>query len=342
MGKSAARQEGESIMKSMISIVAPVYNEAKVIEQFAERVYAAITPLADRYSFELILVNDGSRDDSLAIMKRMTSRFDSLRVIELRRNYGQTPALQAGLDAARGEIMITMDADLQHFPEEIPAFVARLEQGYDMVCGWRNKRKEGIVRSWPSKVANKLLLLISGLDIHDFGTTFRAYRSELTRELRLFGESHRYIPILGSVAGARITEIPIKNIERPQGRSNYGLGRTLGVTLDLILVYFLVHYMDRPLRAFGKLGTLLGLTGAGIMAVLVVYGYRYNVASVREHSGWFLVSVMLLLSSLQIILVGILAEILIRVHYSLGGHQVYNVRREWNSSDAESSKCAES
>jgi glycosyltransferase involved in cell wall biosynthesis len=275
-------------------------------------------------------------------MKKLIDKVPILRVIELRRNYGQTAALQAGLDAAVGSILVTMDSDLQHFPEEIPEFLKRLEQGYDMVCGWRQHRQEGILRRWPSRVANKMLNWISGLPIHDFGTTFRAYRRELTREIRLFGDSHRYIPILGSVAGARITELSIKNIERSQGKSSYGIGRTLGVTLDLILVYFLVHYLDRPLRAFGKLGLMLGSIGAAILAALVIYGYAYNVAAVREHSGWFLVAIMLMLSALQIILVGILAEIMIRVHYSLGEHRVYNVRQEWPSSHRESSKCAES
>ena len=328
-------------MKVMVSVIAPVYNEGKVIDEFARRVIDAVTPLATDYAFELILVDDGSKDRSLELMKKLIPHTCGLRVIELRRNYGQTAALQAGLDAARGEILVTMDSDLQHFPEEIPGFLSLLEEGYDMVCGWRQHRQEGILRRWPSKIANKLLCWISGLPLHDFGTTFRAYKRELTREIRLFGDSHRYIPILGSLAGARITELPIKNIERPHGKSSYGISRTLGVTLDLILVYFLVHYLDRPLRAFGKLGLLLGGVGAAILATLVVYAYANNVAAVREHSGWFLVAIMLLLSSLQIMLVGILAEIMIRVHYSLGDHRVYNVRQEWSSAPAESSKCVE-
>lgn len=329
-------------MKPVVSVIGPVFNEALVIEQFVRRVFTTVRALEESYAFEVILVDDGSRDESLTILKRLTSEFVNLRVIELRRNYGQTAALQAGLDSARGEILITMDSDLQHFPEEIPTFLSHLEEGYDMVCGWRANRQEGVMRRWPSKVANRLLLWISGLPLHDFGTTYRAYRSELTREIRLFGDSHRYIPILGHIAGAKITEIPIKNIERQCGKSNYGIGRTLGVTLDLILVYFLVHYLDRPLRAFGKLGAILGTAGAAILLSLVVYGYTYNVAAVREHSGWFLVSIMLLLSSLQIVLVGILAEILIRVHYSLGDHRVYNIRHEWSAQALKSSKCAES
>ncbi len=329
-------------MKTKVSVIAPVYNESKVVAEFVRRVFEAVRALETAYDFEIVLVDDGSTDDSLELMKKLAGERPGLRVIELRRNYGQTAALQAGLDASAGRILITMDSDLQHFPEEIPAFLERLEQGYDIVCGWRHQRREGVLRRWPSRVANLLLGWISGMPLHDFGTTFRAYRSELTKEIRLFGDSHRYIPILGKVAGARVTEIPIRNIERPHGKSNYGIGRTLGVTLDLILVYFLVHYLDRPLRAFGKLGIVLGAIGAAVLSVLVVYGYTYNVAAVREHSGWFLVSIMLMLSSLQIILVGILAEILIRVHYSTEGHRVYNVRREWPSPREESSKCAES
>ncbi len=327
-------------MKPIVSVIAPVFNEAPVIERFVRRVFSTINTLRGLYSFEVILVDDGSRDDSLAILKRLTVEFGGLRVIELRRNYGQTAALQAGLDNARGDILITMDSDLQHFPEEMPAFLSRLEDGCDIVCGWRVDRQEGVMRRWPSAAANRLLLWISGLSLHDFGTTYRAYRRELTTEIRLFGDSHRYMPILGHMAGARITEIPIKNIERPCGKSSYGIGRTLGVTLDLVLIYFFVHYLDRPLRAFGKLGILLGTAGAVILLWLVVYAYTSNVAAVREHSGWFLLSMMLLLSSLQIILVGILAEIMIRVHYSLGEQRVYKVRREWTSSGSETPRCA--
>ena len=315
---------------NLVSVIAPVYDEAPTIEQFLTRLVRALVPLEDRYAFEIVLVNDGSSDDSLERMKRFVEREPRLRIIELSRNYGQTAALQAGLDAARGEILVTMDADLQHFPEEIPRFLEAIESGYDMVCGWRHERAEGVLRRWPSRAANVLIRLISGLGIHDFGTTFRAYRAELVKDMRLLGDFHRYIPMLGYAAGGRITEIPIRNVVRPAGRSHYGLGRSLGVSLDLLLLLFLSRYLDRPMRIFGKLSLAAFAIGASILTVLIGYAYLTNIPTVRAYSGWFLTSIMLLLASVQIMLTGLLAEILVRVHYAQGDRRVYRVRREWH------------
>ncbi|HXK09232.1 MAG TPA: glycosyltransferase family 2 protein [Vicinamibacteria bacterium] len=317
-----------------VSVIAPVFDEAPLVREFLERTRKALLPLEARYEFEIVLVNDGSRDGSLEVMKSCLATEPRLRIVDLARNYGQTAALQAGLDAARGDILVTLDADLQHFPEEIPRFLEGIERGYDLVCGWRHHRAEGIRRRWPSRVANWLIRGISGLRLHDFGTTFRAYRSDLAHEIRLFGEFHRYVPVLAHVAGARILEIPIENVERPAGRSKYGLGRTRGVLLDLIVLLFLARYLDRPMRIFGALG-LLGLTaGGGILAFLLGYAYLYDVPTVRLYSGWFLMSIMLLLASVQVILTGILAELLVRVHYGIGDRRVYRVRREWSGPDA--------
>jgi glycosyltransferase involved in cell wall biosynthesis len=267
-------------------------------------------------------------------MKSCIADEPRLRVVDLARNYGQTAALQAGLDAARGEILVTLDADLQHFPEEIPRFLEGIEQGYDMVCGWRQHRAEGINRRWPSRVANGLIRAISGLKLHDFGTTFRAYRSELAHEIRLFGEFHRYIPVLGHLAGARLTEIPIQNIERPAGRSNYGIGRSQGVFLDLLVLLFLTRFMDRPMRAFGAIGLLGFAAGGGILLTLLVLAYVFDMPTVRERSGWFLMAIMLLLASVQVTLTGLIAELLVRIHYGIGDRRVYRVRRELAASSA--------
>ncbi len=310
----------------LVSIIAPVYDEAALVGEFIERTRRALEPLDARYRFEIILVNDGSRDGSLDVMKSHLDEDPRLRVVDLARNYGQTAALQAGLDAARGDIFVTLDVDLQHFPEEIPRFLETLDEGYDMVCGWRHARAEGVSRRWPSRAANLLIRAISGLRLHDFGTTFRAYRAELAREMRLFGEFHRYIPVLGHLAGGRITEIPITNVERSAGKSKYGLGRSQGVFLDLLVLLFFARFLDRPMRAFGALGLLAFTTGAGILAFLVGYSYLYDVATVRERSGWYLMSIMLLLASVQITTTGLLAEILVRVHYGIGDRRVYRVR----------------
>jgi glycosyltransferase involved in cell wall biosynthesis len=316
-------------MKPLVSVISPVYNEEGVVAELVRRTAAAMGSVSDRYDFEIVLVNDGSRDRSLDAMKQCLEVEPRLRVLDLARNYGQTAALQAGLDAARGEILVTLDADLQHFPEEIPRFLAKLEEGFDMVCGWRHRRAEGVARRWPSRAANLLIRWISGLALHDFGTTFRAARTDLVRDLRLLGEFHRFIPVLAADAGGRVTEIPIENVERPAGRGNYGLGRTQGVFLDLIVLLFLSRYLDRPMRAFGALGLLAFAVAGTILAVLLGYSYLYHVATVREHSGWFMVSVMLLLASVQITLTGVLAEILVRVHYEVGDRRVYRVRHTW-------------
>jgi len=316
-------------MKPLVSVIAPIYDEAAVVEEFVGRVGAAVLSAQDRYAFEIVLVNDGSRDASLEVMKRCLAREPRLRVIDLARNYGQTAALQAGLDVARGEILVTMDADLQHFPEEIPRFLSKLEEGYDMVCGWRHQRAEGVLRRWPSRAANLLIRWISGLELHDFGTTFRAYRAELAREIRLFGEFHRYIPVLGHTAGGRITEIPIENVERPAGKSKYGLGRSQGVFLDLIVLLFLSRFLDRPMRAFGSVALFVFGTGGTILSFLLLYAWLTQTPTVRTHSGWFVMSVMMLLAGIQIALTGVLAELLIRVQYGQGDRRVYRVRHEW-------------
>ena len=324
-------------MRPLVSIIAPVFNEEAVIDEFVARLRAVVDGLRERYEFEIILVDDGSRDGSLARLKALAGPEPRLRILELRRNYGQTAALQAGFDAAKGEILLSLDSDLQHFPEDIPQFLDTLETGYEVVCGWRRERAEGIVRRWPSRAANVLLRALSGLAIHDFGTTFRAYRAELVKELRLLGDFHRYIPALARHAGGRITEIPIRNVVRPKGQSSYGLGRTVGVSLDLVLLYFLSRYMDRPLRAFGQLALVAATVGTTILGVLLLVAWVSGVPTVREHSGWFLISILLLLASIQILMTGILAEILVRVLFGLGDRRVYAVRREWRGEGAASS-----
>ncbi len=319
---------------SLVSIVAPVYNEATTLAEFVARLAAAANALEPRYAFEFILVDDGSTDESLQQAKAAIARENRLRVVELRRNFGQTAALQAGFAAARGDIVISMDSDLQHFPEDLPLFLGKNEEGYDLVCGWRHQRQEGLVRRWPSRAANLLIRAVSGLRVHDIGTTFRAYRADLVHELRLLGEQHRFVPVLASIVGAKVTEVQIRNVERPAGRSNYGLGRTVNVFLDILYLYFSRYYFTRPLKAFGKIALLLLGTGIGISGSLVVYSWVTGAPTIRERGGWFLLSSLLMLGGLQTLLTGILAEILVRIYYQSGQtHQAY-VRREWDRDSA--------
>jgi len=317
--------------KPVVSIIAPVYNEARVLPELLERISATVDKLAARYQFEVIFVDDGSRDDSLKVAKELTHREPRLKVVELRRNYGQTAALQAGLDSAEGSIMITMDADLQHFPEEIPLFLDKIEEDYDLVCGWRKNRQEGLKRRLPSKMANYLLRRISRLSINDIGTTYRAYRREIVRDVRLLGENHRFVPIFASVAGARIAELPIQNIERPVGNANYGLERTFNVFIDMVFLFFFVRYMDRPIRVFGRIAVLCFAVATFISIGLLVVWFRTRIPVVREHSGWFLLAGIMMLAGLQTLMTGVLSEMLARLYYPSSEHAPYKVRRLWTA-----------
>ena len=315
---------------TLVSIVAPMYNEAPTLSEFLARLVETTGTLEPRYRFEFIFVDDGSTDGTLQLARGLIATEPRLRVVELRRNFGQTAALQAGLAAASGDIVVSMDSDLQHFPEDLPVLLDRLEEGHDLVCGWRHERQEGVLRRWPSRAANAWIRAMSGLTIHDIGTTYRAYRSDLVRELQLLGEQHRFVPVLATLVGARVSEVKIRNIERPSGQSNYGLGRTVNVFLDIVYLYFTRYYFTRPLKAFGKIALALILIGVLISGSLVVYSWITGIPTIRERGGWFLLSSLLMLGGLQTLLTGIVAEILVRVYYQSGQtHQAY-VRREWN------------
>ena len=314
----------------LVSVVAPMYNESATLSEFVRRLTHAAAALDRRYLFEFVLVDDGSADNTLTLAKAAIVAESRLRVVELRRNFGQTAALQAGLAAARGDIVVSMDADLQHFPEDLPLFLDKLEEGYDLVCGWRHERQEGIVRRWPSRTANMMIRAVSGLAIHDIGTTYRAYRADLVRQLQLIGEQHRFVPVLASMVGAKVAEVKIRNIERPSGASNYGLGRTINVFLDILYLFFARNYFTRPLKAFGRVGLLLILSGVLISGFWVVEAWITGTRTISQRGGWFLLSSLLMLGGLQTLLTGILAEILVRIYYQSGETQQAYVRREWN------------
>jgi glycosyltransferase involved in cell wall biosynthesis len=320
--------------RPLVSVVAPFYNEEKSLDALLARLVAVTDTLAARYRFEFVLVDDGSRDQSLAISRRLLANEPRLRIIELRRNYGQTAALQAGLDAADGDVIISMDADLQHFPEEIPMFLEKIEAGSDVVCGWRHERKEGVIRRWPSRVANLLIRHASGLIINDIGTTYRAYRREIIRDVLLLGENHRFVPVFAKVAGARIDEIPIQNIERPHGTSNYGISRTVNVFIDIFFLYFFVRYFDRPIRIFGKIALVTFAAGFAISISLLVIWFDSGQAVVRERSGWFISALILYLASIQFLIAGLMGEVLARLYFSAHNHSAYRVRKVWSSAGA--------
>ena len=312
--------------RQLVSIVLPVYNEAATLAQLMERLDRVTRTMSTKYTFEFVLVDDGSRDETIDTAEHLAAVDERVKVVALRRNYGQTAALQVGFDHADGDVVISMDADLQHFPEDIPAFLDRIDEGYDVVCGWRSDRREGLARRWPSKAANWLVRKLTGLTIHDVGTTFRAYRGDVVRQLRLLGEHHRFIPVLAKSFGARITEVEIRNIERPVGTSNYGLSRTLNVLLDIAFLVFYVKYLDRPIRVFGRLALACIALAAIILGVLGYIAVVYHVPAVRERSGWFLLALVLLVSGVQFLLFGLVSEVVVRMYFYPGQAKPYLVR----------------
>jgi glycosyltransferase involved in cell wall biosynthesis len=244
-----------------------------------------------------------------------------VKVIRLRRNFGQTAALSAGFDETQGEVIVSLDGDLQHDPADIPALLAKIDEGYDIASGWRRDRVDNaITRRLPSRVANWLMAKISGLDLRDFGTTFKAYRAEVLKDVNLYGDLHRFIPALASFYGARVAEVPIRNVPRPSGASHYGLGRTFRVLFDLITIKFLLSYLTRPMQLFGKFGL-----GGSILAFLTVkklLGYEL----VTEHGPLMLAGALLFLSGLSMFTTGLLGEILMRTYFESQGRRIYAVR----------------
>src|SRR5438132_10681824 len=229
------------------SIVVPFFNEQENIPPLYMRLTEVMDGIGEPY--ELVFVDDGSKDNTFKVLSDIYKHDRRVNIVRLRRNFGQTAALKAGFDFARGEVIISMDGDLQHDPEEIPRFVAKMNEGYDVVSGWRSERRDAwLTRQLPSSVANWLLAKLCRVDLHDFGTTFKAYRREVITNLPLYGEMHRFIPALASWSGATIAEIPIKNIVRQRGKSNYGLWRTITVMLDLICLKFLLDYSTKPIQ----------------------------------------------------------------------------------------------
>jgi glycosyltransferase involved in cell wall biosynthesis len=309
----------------LYSIVVPFFNEQESIPTL----YMKLTEVMDSVGepYEMVFVDDGSKDNSYKVLSDIYEHDRRVNVVRLRRNFGQTAALKAGFDFARGEVVISMDGDLQHDPEEIPRFLEKIEEGYDLVSGWRYERKDHwLMRQVPSRVANWLMAKLSGIDLHDFGTTFKAYRREILQEIQLYGELHRFIPALASSTGARIAEVPISNPERKSGKSNYGIGRTIRVFFDLIMVKFLLDYSTRPLQFFGLLG--LAGTGTGFLLALflLIDKFFYHQAIMTEHGPLVLLSVALFISGIQFISMGLLGEITSRTYYESQNKAIYALR----------------
>jgi glycosyltransferase involved in cell wall biosynthesis len=308
----------------MLSIVIPIHNEEPAILRLYDRLTTVLEALGRPY--ELVFVDDASTDRSFELMANLVETDARLRIVRLRRNFGQTAALAAGFDEAHGDVIISMDGDLQHAPEDLPALLAKIDEGYDIASGWRKERHDNLVmRKIPSRIANWLMAKVSGVELHDFGTTFKAYRAEILRDINLYGELHRFIPALASVYGARIAEVPIQNPPRAGGASHYGIGRTFNVMFDILTIRFLLKYFTRPMHFFGRIGLASFASGSLILAVLLVkkiFGHEI----ILEHGPLLFTGGLLLVVGLVMFTTGLLGEMMMRTYFESQGRRIYAVR----------------
>jgi glycosyltransferase involved in cell wall biosynthesis len=306
-----------------LSVIIPVFNEAQTLRPLYEQLKAALDATASDY--EIITIDDGSRDDSFAVLKDLHQQDPAFRVIRFRRNYGQTAAFAAGFDLAQGDVVITMDADLQNDPADIPLLLDKMAEGYDVVSGWRVDRKDAfLTRRMPSMIANWLISTVTGVHLHDYGCSLKAYRREVVKGVQLYGELHRFIPALSSWMGVEVAEIPVRHHPRRFGSSKYGISRTIRVILDLITVRFLLSYSTRPIQIFGGLGVL----SFGVGALLGVYLSFVKLALGQDIGSrpLLLLAVLLMLVGVQLVSMGLLGELVVRTYYEAQGKPIYTVR----------------
>ena len=311
-----------------ISVVVPLLNEQDNIGPLYEQITETLT---DVYDYEIIFVDDGSSDNSFDILAKLQKPDARIRVICFRKNFGQTAALSAGFAHARGKVIVAIDADLQNDPADIPEMIAKLDEGFDVVSGWRKKRHDNAVtRLLPSKIANWLISRITGVKLHDYGCTLKVYRREVLEEIKLYGEMHRFIPALASWSGARIAEIPVNHRPRTTGKTKYGLGRTLKVVLDLITVKFLGSFSTKPIYIFGGLGLASGI-GAIASGWIVVYQKIENDFAMNRNP-LLVLTALLITATIQFILMGLLAELLVRTYHESQNRLTYVIKEILESS----------
>ena len=316
-------KSGDEADLPQISVVVPLLNEQDNLVQLYQETTEA---LEGKFSFECIFVDDGSTDDSFAILRSLQEKDERLRVIRFRRNFGQTAAMSAGFAYARGAVVIPMDADLQNDPRDIPMLVAKLDEGYDVASGWRKKRQDAaLTRLLPSLIANGLIAWITGVRIHDYGCTLKAYRRDVLEQIRLYGEMHRFIPALASWSGARVSECVVHHRPRTAGIAKYGLGRTFKVLLDLITVKFLGSFSTKPIYVFGGLGGLTGILACLVGTLVIVQKVGPNHLDMTGNPLLILTAV-LMITTVQFVLMGLLAELLVRTYHESQGRPTYVVK----------------
>jgi glycosyltransferase involved in cell wall biosynthesis len=315
-----------------ISVFLPVYNEEPNLPPLHAKLNEALGKLGR--SAEIVFVDDGSTDASLKILREIAAKDERVRVVALKRNYGQTAAMAAGIDAARGRVLIPMDADLQNDPADIVRLLQKLDEGYDVVSGWRKNRQDKLItRKIPSMLANRLISWIGGVPLHDYGCSLKAYRRESLQDVKLYGEMHRFIPIYASWAGARVAEIPVEHHARTMGKSKYGLSRTLKVVFDLMTIKFMASYQTKPIYVFGSFGMLAFLISilAGLYAVFLKLFHKADFVQTPLP----ILAIVMFAVGIQFLLMGLLAEMLVRTYHESQSKSIYAVRERLGFDDRE-------
>lgn len=319
-----------------VSLVIPVYNEEESVELLCEKINEAMQTL--NCSYEVILIDDGSSDGTWNLLLKMAERYPHLHLIAFRANFGQTAAMSAGIEHATGDVIITLDADMQNDPADIPLLLDRMSEGYDVVSGWRKHRKDPFIsRKLPSMIANGLISKITGVSLHDYGCTLKAYRRIVIQDVRLYGEMHRFIPALASWVGGKVTEVAVNHHPRRFGTSKYNISRTFRVVLDLMTVKFLLSYSRGPMQIFGRIAAWCGVPGLLILATIVLGHISFRIFGTDFASDfvkrpfWVMTSFMLIFFSIQFICMGLLAEILIRTWHESQDKKIYIVRETHKS-----------
>jgi glycosyltransferase involved in cell wall biosynthesis len=323
-----AEQQAATEVAIDVSVVVPVYNEVESLPHLIEAIASAIQPSG--LSYQIICVDDGSKDGSADLLKQLAGSRDDLCAVLLRRNYGQTAAMSAGFDRSTGRAIVTLDGDLQNDPADIPVLLEKLNEGYDLVSGWRKNRQDNTIsRLIPSKIANWLIGRVTGVTLHDYGCSLKAYKSELVADLNLYGELHRFLPALAFIEGARIAEIPVRHHARRFGQSKYGIWRTFRVLMDLLTISFMKKFLTRPMHVFG----LLGMSSMALGTVLGIYltVLKLGFGQIIGNRPLLILAVVLLLTGVQLFCFGLLAEVMMRTYHESQGKPIYRVREVFGS-----------
>jgi glycosyltransferase involved in cell wall biosynthesis len=306
-----------------LSIVIPIYNERESIGKLYDNLNGALSGMNLKY--EVLLIDDGSIDGTFDELLKVHRKNKLFKIIRFRKNFGQTSAISAGFSYAEGKVVVTLDADLQNDPQDIPVLLSKINEGYDIVSGWRKNRKDrAVTRRFPSIVANKIISRLTGVRLHDYGCTLKAYRKEVVKNINLYGEMHRYIPAIASWMGVKVAEVPVIHHSRKYGKSKYGVSRTIKVILDIITVKFLLSYSQSPIQMFGLLGLFSGMIGFIVTAYLIIM--RIFFGQSLADRPLFILSIFMIFIGVQLITIGLLAEVLIRVYHKVQNRDTYVIK----------------